>query len=97
LLLVAPLPPEVKALQNWIISPDGPLALLPFDTLELDGEALMMRYQISSVQSLSMLKLLRERGSEYSELPRETLLAVGDPIYQLAQQPAIETARPAAG
>lgn len=95
-ILIAPLPGAVKRMQNWIVSPDGPLALLPFDTLLLDGELLVMHREISSVQSLSMLKLLIEKGHEYAGLARAPLLAMGDPIYPVSQAPPEPTSTPIA-
>jgi len=67
------------------ISPSGPLALIPFETLRLEGEdsPVIDKHEITYVQSLSVLKLLQERGQAYQHIKkRGTLLAMGAPIYQ---------------
>jgi len=84
------MPDAVRAKPKWIVSPDGPLALLPFETLDAGGVMAVERWQMSSIQSLSMLKLLRDRGREYAALQREPLLAIGDPLYE-PSGPAIES------
>jgi len=82
--LLGPLKEIIKDKPHWIISPDGPLALIPFETLRLDGEEqVIAQHQISYVQSLSVLKLLQERDHVYKNLKnRGTLLAMGAPIYE---------------
>jgi CHAT domain-containing protein len=58
--------------------------LIPFETLRLEGEnqPVIAQHQISYVQSLSVLKLLQERDKFYKSLDRDTLLAMGAPIYE---------------
>jgi CHAT domain-containing protein len=84
--LLGPLYEVIKDKPHWIISPSGPLALIPFETLRLDGDEqpqVIAKHQISYVQSLSMLALLQERGKVYNNLPcRGELLAMGAPIYK---------------
>jgi CHAT domain-containing protein len=84
--LLGPLYEDIKDKPHWIISPSGPLALIPFETLRLDGDEqpqVIAKHQISYVQSLSMLALLQERGKVYNNLPcRGELLAMGAPIYK---------------
>jgi CHAT domain-containing protein len=83
--LLEPIKPLIKDNSHWIISPDGPLALIPFETLRLDGEEqpVIAQHQISYVQSLSVLKLLQERDKAYKALKeRGTLLAMGAPLYE---------------
>jgi CHAT domain-containing protein len=82
--LLGPLSAIIKDKSHWIISPYGPLALIPFETLRLDGEAqpVIAQHHITYVQSLSVLKLLQEREKEYKVLKkRGTLLAMGAPRY----------------
>jgi hypothetical protein len=62
------------------VSPDGALALLPFDLLEPGGRPLGERYAISYVQSLSVYGLLRRRPIA-ARHARE-LLAVGAPRFE---------------
>jgi CHAT domain-containing protein/uncharacterized protein YqgQ len=85
--LLEPLKDIIKDKPHWIISPSGALALIPFETLRLEGEnqPVIAQHQISYVQSLSVLKLLQERDKFYKSLEnRETLLAMGAPIYENA-------------
>jgi tetratricopeptide (TPR) repeat protein len=82
--LLEPLKDIIKDKPHWIISPSGALALIPFETLRLEGEnqPVIAQHQISYVQSLSVLKLLQERDKVYKKLEnRGTLLAMGAPIY----------------
>jgi CHAT domain-containing protein len=81
--LLAPLRAHLAGRRQVILSPDGPLALLPWDALPLDGEPLIMRHEVSQVQSLSVLKLLRERQREYTRTPwPQALLAMGNAEYE---------------
>ncbi len=93
--LLAPLKEIIGDKRRWIISPDGPLALIPFETLRFVGEdaAVIAAHDISYVQSLSVLKLLQERGKAYQAITnRGTLLAMGAPLYHappaVTQQPS---------
>jgi tetratricopeptide (TPR) repeat protein len=96
-LLFDRFPAAVRAKNRWIFSPDGPWALLPLDTLHVDGAPVVDRYEVTSVHSASMLRLLAERGREYEALQRGTMLAVGDPIYAVPQvAPPAESAAPSA-
>jgi len=84
-ILLEPLFEQIKDQTHWIISPNGPLALIPFEALFWNGEPqpIVAQYQISYVQSLSVLKLLRERETAYTHLEnREVLLAMGAPLYK---------------
>ncbi len=81
--LLEPLKDIIKDKRRWIISPSGPLALIPFETLHINGEQVIAQHQVTYVQSLSVLKLLQERGQAYQHIKkRGTLLAMGAPIYQ---------------
>jgi TPR repeat protein/CHAT domain-containing protein len=82
--LLEPLSDIIKDKPHWIISPSGALALIPFETLRLEGEnqPVIAQHQISYVQSLSVLKLLQKRNMVYNNLEnRKTLLAMGAPLY----------------
>lgn len=78
-----------KAATRLTVSPDGSLALLPFDLLAPGGRALGERYAISYVQSLSVYGLLRQRP--VSARHARELLAVGAPRFDPAPMPALPT------
>jgi len=81
--VVEPLKDIIKDKRRWIISPSGPLALIPFETLHINGEQVIAQHQVTYVQSLSVLKLLKEREQAYQRIEkRGTLLAMGAPIYE---------------
>lgn len=80
--LIAPLRAQLAGKTQIIISPDGPLGLLAFDILPFDGKPLIAQFEVSQVQSLSVLKLLKERQAEYGRnTARDVLLAIGNPDY----------------
>jgi len=84
--LLEPLKKIIKDKPHWIISPSGPLALIPFETLRFEGQKqpVIAQHQISYVQSLSILALLQKRGEAYKTLQnRGSLLAMGAPIYEM--------------
>jgi len=83
--LLEPLKDIIKDKPQWIISPSGPLAFLPFETLRFEGEEqpVIIQHQISYVQSLSVLAMLQERDKAYKILKkRGSLFAMGAPIYE---------------
>ncbi|MDM8560088.1 tetratricopeptide repeat protein [Candidatus Parabeggiatoa sp. HSG14] len=81
--LLAPLKKFIKDKPRWIISPNGILALIPFETLRFEGEQVIAKHHITYVQSLSVLKLLQERDKAYQNIKkRGTLLAMGAPLYE---------------
>jgi CHAT domain-containing protein len=80
--LLDPLQSQLAGKQQLIISPDGPLGLVPWDVLPLNGKPLIAQFDVSQVQSLSVLKLLKERQAEYGKnKARDALLAMGNPEY----------------
>lgn len=80
--LLDPLQAHLAGKQQIIISPDGPLGLVPWDALPINGKPLIAQFEVSQVQSLSVLKLLKERQAEYhGNKTREALLAMGNPDY----------------
>jgi len=80
--LLAPLRAQLGPKRHWLISPEGALTLLPFETL-IDGDKRAVAdHDISYAQSLSMLGLLRAREKDYAALgARRTLFAVGGAHY----------------
>jgi len=84
--LVLPISEELKEKEQLIISPDGSLALIPFETLIVEEKPLISSYDISYVQSLSMLTALKQRAEIQSKAGnRKGLLAMGDAYYQLGK------------
>ena len=85
--LLEPLKNFIKDKPHWIISPSGALALIPFESLRLEGEKqpVIAQHQISYVQSLSILAMLQKRDKAYKRIKnRGNLFAMGAPIYQKA-------------
>jgi TPR repeat protein/CHAT domain-containing protein len=83
--LLEPLKDIIKDKPHWIISPSGPLASIPFETLRFSGEKqpVIAQHQISYVQSLSVLAMLQKRDKAYKGIKnRSSLFAMGAPIYQ---------------
>ena len=83
--LLDPLKKEIKNNDKWIISPSDSLAAIPFETLNFKGEKepIIIKHQISYVQSLSVLVRLDKRGKTYQKIKnRGTLFAMGAPIYE---------------
>ncbi len=83
--LLEPLKDIIKDKPHWIISPSGVLATLPFETLRLEGsdKPVIVEHQISYVQSLSVLAMLKKRDEAYKSLDnRGTLFAMGAPLYE---------------
>jgi len=83
--LLEPLKDIIKDKPQWIISPSGALAFIPFETLRFEGEKepVIVQHQISYVQSLSVLAMLQERDKAYKNLKRRgSLFAMGAPIYE---------------
>ncbi len=70
--LLTPLLPAIGDAKRVLISPDGALGLLPWDTLHVKRESTLRRWTISVTPSLSVLKTTLER-----DLPpeRHALLA----------------------
>ncbi|WP_461324691.1 CHAT domain-containing protein [Bradyrhizobium diazoefficiens] len=96
--ILSSLPKQVLAANRWLICPDGPLSLLPFDTLRSDDRLVGETHNVSFVQSISMMRLSSERLKKYSDLSRGPMLAVGNPTYGTApntapSQRAIDTLR----
>jgi CHAT domain-containing protein len=80
--MLSSLPDTLLAKRMWIISPDGPLSVLPFDTLVLKGKHLIEGHDIALIHSLSVLRLAHDRAKAYAEVNRMPMLAIGNPVYQ---------------
>jgi hypothetical protein len=82
--LLEPLKARLQSKKRWIISPDGALALIPFESLIFEEKPVIANYSVSYVQSLSVLALLKKRDQLYQSLKKEdSLLAVGAARYEL--------------
>jgi len=90
--LLEPIAPRLRGKRKWILSPDGELAVLPFDALPFDGKAAIEGRAISYVQSVSVLALMRERPRRTAQSSggRE-LFAMGAPLYPEAAAGAAPT------
>jgi len=87
--LLAPLKDSLMGKARWIISPDGPLAQLPFELLSLNGQRVLEQVDLHYTQSLSVYALAQARQREYSSLVRpRDLLAMGNPEYSANAEPA---------
>jgi CHAT domain-containing protein len=82
-VLLEPLTKPLAGKKRLIISPDGALALIPFEALILEDNSLITTHHVSYVQSLSILALLKKREQLYQTLKnRGTLLAMGAARYE---------------
>jgi CHAT domain-containing protein len=85
--LLQPLAKELQSKPRWIISPDGPLAQLTFETLPFVGadgktEPAVATAEIHYTQSLSVYALSRNLQKQYESLKdRQALFAMGNPDY----------------
>ena len=84
-LLLQPLATQLQGRARWIVSPDGPLAQLPFEALPFGdaGAPAVAAAEIHYTQSLSVYALSRRLQQQYSVLPeRRSLVAMGNPVYE---------------
>ena len=93
--LFGPVAHLLKGKTKLVLSPDAAFSMIPFDVLRLEGKPLLDMFELSQVQSLSLLKLARQRESlgaapsPDTEEPSKTLrprarrsiLALGNPTY----------------
>ena len=93
--LLKPLAAQLAGARQLVVSPDGALALLPFETLPLGERSLIDVADVSYTQSLSMLGLLQQRDYR-SATGRKTLFAMGGAEYQAAVPAAASTTTTAA-
>nr|WP_316642203.1 CHAT domain-containing tetratricopeptide repeat protein [uncultured Roseateles sp.] len=71
--LLAPLQQALVGTEQLLLSPDGVLALLPWDTLLLQGRPVVQRLAISQTPSLSVFKVTRQNALQR---PPKGLLAL---------------------
>lgn len=61
--LLAPLAPHVGKSPRWIVSPDGPLAFLPFELLEIGGKRVVENHEITIAPSLAVITAGKARAA----------------------------------
>ncbi len=84
-LLLQPLAAALNAKTRWIVSPDGPLAQLPFEALPFGREQrpAVLQAEIHYTQSLSVYALSRQLQAQYRGLQgRQDLFAMGNAQYE---------------
>lgn len=77
--LIGPLAKQLHGYRRWIIAPDGPLALMPFEALQLDDGPLARTVEVHYVQSMSVLAAMRANRPRADT--RSALLSVGAPDF----------------
>lgn len=87
--LLTPLAGMLRGRQKLIVSPDGALAQLPFELLELDGQRVLEAVDLHYTQSLSVYLMARDQQNAYRGMSRsKDLLALGNPAYEDSPEPA---------
>ncbi len=76
--LLEPMAKSLRRYTSWLISPAGVLAVLPFEALPFDGNPVIAGRRLSYVQSVSVLKLMRERAPRQADA---SFFAMGAPAY----------------
>jgi CHAT domain-containing protein/tetratricopeptide (TPR) repeat protein len=90
--LVEPLEGALAGNPRLLISPDGALALVPFEALSTSRGRVLERYRVSYVQSLSVLALVADRARVRTRPgARRELLAMGAARYDAAEPAAMPT------
>jgi CHAT domain-containing protein len=96
--LLDPLASRLSGWKRVIISADGALATLPFETIPVNGTLLIAEHDVSYIQSLSMLALLKGRDEDYRQGDkRKELFAMGNAIYEAATDPPAARSEMATG
>lgn len=70
-----------------MISPDGALTTLPFETLTRRGVSILESVDVVYIQSLAIYKELKLRSSKGKKQAEPTLLSVADPLYLAPASP----------
>ncbi len=80
-LLFKPLGKQLTRAKRVIISPDGPLAQLPFETLPLHDAALISSHYVSQAPSAAIWLMQSERANKRATSERTSLIAFGGARY----------------
>lgn len=81
--LLDPIASEITGARSWIISPDGPLAFLPFELLRLGRQQVVETKNVTYVPSLSSLAIM---PAQVTTGPRWDFLGVGISRFDAGQQ-----------
>jgi len=79
--LLAPFAALYQDAQRLIVSPDGALLYLPFETLSRKGVSVLETVDIDYVQSLAVYVELKKRAASRRRDGEPALLSVADPAY----------------
>jgi CHAT domain-containing protein len=79
--LLAPFAEQYQDAQRLIISPDGALSYLPFETLTRQGVSVLETIDIGYIQSLAVYAELKKRIAAKKPKSEPSLLTVADPQY----------------
>ncbi|MFO1327949.1 MAG: CHAT domain-containing tetratricopeptide repeat protein [Rubrivivax sp.] len=94
--LLGPLEARLARYKTWILSPDGALARLPFDLLQLGEQRVLDRATVQIAQSLSVYVQARAlQKAARARQPEARLLAFGDPAYTGGSDTAARRSRAA--
>ena len=81
--LLGPAAALLRGARRIIVSPDGSLAMLPFEALRLGKRYLIEEHEVQYTQSMGMYALSKARAADYAGLAdRRDLLSVGGAIYE---------------
>lgn len=82
--LLQPFQADLKQVQHLVISPDGELAYLPFETLSNGGTPILDMFDIAYVQSLAVHEELSTRARA-AKKSGPGLLTLADPDYTMVK------------
>lgn len=81
-VLLKPLQNAVASNTTWIISADGELNNVPFETLQFQNKSVVESANVSYVPSPAVFKLMKEKADTNSQIRnRKELFAMGDAVY----------------
>jgi CHAT domain-containing protein/tetratricopeptide (TPR) repeat protein len=93
-LLLRPAAPVLTRADRWLISPDGPLHVLPFAALTAGGQYLAETRPIHFAASAAVYREIRSTRPEKPAAGAMEILAVGDPVYPEGPATRAETTDP---
>ena len=86
--LLEPLSTRLRGYPHWVIVPDGPLAMLPFEALPFPTRPLAADVDVRYVQSMSVLAAIRARPPRRAS--GAALLSIGAPDFASQEEPRRE-------
>jgi CHAT domain-containing protein/tetratricopeptide (TPR) repeat protein len=90
-VLVRPAEPALAKADRWLISPDGPLQILPFAALSTGEHYVAELKPVHHVASATVYKEIKATRPEKPSAAAMDLLAVGAPQYPAGLNPHAET------